>query len=155
MARQVKSDCAGARSSKIQNEHSCWIFQGNPKVFDARRDVNDNDQVFWKVNNQYVNKIKTGDKVYLWVAGKDSGIIASGEILSDPEFVPIEQCLHAKIVIKRKFLNKIVPRSVLAEDQRTKRMSIITFGNASNFPVNMEQEEVIESIIAGKYIPLR
>ena len=58
-----------------------WVFQGNPKVFDVIKYLNDKVNHNWSVHN-HKNKIKIGDKVILWVTGKNSGCYALAEITS-------------------------------------------------------------------------
>jgi MoxR-like ATPase len=66
---------------------SCWLFQANPKLFDLERklQVEGADAVdAWKVA-KFVDKMKSGDTVLLWQAGKKAGIYAVAE-LSGPVF---------------------------------------------------------------------
>jgi len=60
-----------------------WIFQGNPKEFnfiDAMRSKSIDN---WTVST-HKDKIKVGDKVILWISGKDAGCYALAKITSDP-----------------------------------------------------------------------
>lgn len=70
-----------------------WIFQGNPKIYDVIRALKDNILKTWSVT-RHKDKIKIGDKVILWVAGKRSGCYAlctvTSEIINRADD-PIEQ----------------------------------------------------------------
>lgn len=68
----------------IIEKHSTnyWIFQGNPKVFDVVRYINEYSSHNWSVGS-HNNKIKIGDKVILWVTGKNAGCYALAEITSE------------------------------------------------------------------------
>lgn len=147
-------------------EPSCWIFQGNSKYYDVIGYINDFVDIEWSVK-QYKNQIQKDDKVYIWLSGKDGGIIASGKIMSRPrmikqvendtynrEEITTEPRLAVAIRIDRKLIDNIVPRSVLIADERTKNMSILTFANATNYVITKEQDKVIESIIGGRYVPV-
>jgi MoxR-like ATPase len=143
---------------------SCWIFQGNPKYYDVSSAVESLDIVTWPVN-QYSKQIKKGDRAYIWLSGSDGGVIASGTVLCDPEMrepavddafnrrTPLKDktYLAVDISLERKFTEKVVRRSVLLADERTKRLEILTYPGATNFRVAKEQEDVIESILDGSY----
>ena len=58
-----------------------WIFQGNPKVFDVIKYINESSSHNWSVHN-HKKKIKIGDKVILWVTGKNAGSYALAEVTS-------------------------------------------------------------------------
>ena len=66
-----------------KEEINYWIFQGNPKVFDFETALRDEILTDWKVSS-YKDKIKTGDKVILWITGSKSGCYALAEVLSEP-----------------------------------------------------------------------
>ena len=146
------------------DEPSCWIFQGNPKYYDVVGAVEAEDTLTWTVN-QYSKQIKKGDKAYIWLSGSDSGIVASGTIMHDPElktpnfqdpytrgeFLKNDPYLAVEIQVKRKFIQFRVPRAVLLADERTKQLEILKYPGATNFRVTKAQDEVIESIINGNY----
>lgn len=57
-----------------------WIFQGNPSLFDiddylARYP----ELVYWRAP-RYRSKISPGDRAFIWRAGADAGVVASGTI---------------------------------------------------------------------------
>ncbi len=151
---------------KELGEPSAWVFQGNPKYYDVIGAVENNDIISWNTN-QYARQMKKGDKVYIWISGVDSGIVAAGVLNSFPEmrildtndpysreeFLKGEESLAVYIRIERKFTapEKRVLRSVLLADERTKQMEILTFPGATNYRVTKTQDEVIESIINGNY----
>lgn len=152
------------RFLKELGKPSAWIFQANPKNYDAVAAVRDLDKLTWSVN-QYSKQIKNGDKVYIWISGNDSGIIASGTILCDPEMKAPDlndpyshgeglgsvPRLAVDIKIDRKLTHEKVSRAILLEDERTKQLRILAFANATNFSVTKAEKEVIESIIDGTY----
>ena len=154
-----------ARFLKELGEPSAWIFQGNPKYYDVVGAVETLDKITWAVN-QYPKQIKKDDKAYIWVSGSDSGIIASGTIMCDPEMrnpdksdpynrgeaLKDEPFLAVDIKFERKLTQTKVPRAVLLADERTKKLEILTYPGATNFRVTKAQEEVIESIITDSYV---
>jgi len=148
-------------------EPSCWIFQGNPKYYNVVKAVKDLETITWAVN-QYPKQIKKGDKAYIWLSGSGGGIVAVGSILCDPKTVEPDKddpyilsedlnnkpYLAVEIKIQRKLTESIVERATLKNDERTKKMEIITYPGATNFRVTKEQDEVIESIVNGTYEPV-
>ena len=153
-----------ARFLKELGEPSAWIFQGNPKYYDVITAVETLETLTWAVN-QYPKQIKGGDRAYIWLSGSDSGIIASGTILCDPEIkkpnlddpyirgdaLKTEPYLAVDIKIERRLTHERVSRAVLLADERTKQLEILTYPGATNFRVGKAHEGVIESIIDGSY----
>lgn len=60
-----------------------WIFQGNPEVFNFETALRDEILADWTVS-AHKNKIRTGDKVILWITGDQSGCYALAEVVSEP-----------------------------------------------------------------------
>lgn len=63
-----------------------WIFQGNPKTFDFETAIRNNSLEDWTVS-AHKEKIKVGDKVILWISGKNSGCYSLAEITSEPHII--------------------------------------------------------------------
>lgn len=151
----------------LKSNPKTWIFQGNPKRYDVVDAVENLDKMTWAVT-QYENQIRKGDKAYIWQSGPDSGIIASGIILCDPETkqpnlndpyarggpLKTEPYLAVDIRVERKLTNNKVTRNTLLADEHTKELEILRFSRGTNFSVTEEQAAVIESIINGTYKPM-
>ncbi|WKA58294.1 AAA family ATPase [Planococcus shenhongbingii] len=149
---------------KELEEPAVWIFQGNPKYYDVVGAVNDLDEITWSVN-QYPKQIKEGDEAYIWLSGPGGGIVASGTILCNPEMKqPAEDDFYSRseklnnepylgvdIFIQENLTERIVERTLLLSDERTKKMEILTYAGATNFKVTKEENIVIKSIIDGSY----
>ena len=54
---------------------SYWIFQSNPKWYDAIGALRDNAVDRWSID-VHKQKIKTGDKAIIWITGKEGGCCA-------------------------------------------------------------------------------
>jgi 5-methylcytosine-specific restriction protein B len=142
-----------------------WIFQGNPKYYDVIRAVTDLDLVTWSTK-QYKNQIKVGDRAYIWMSGPEGGVVASGMIQCDPEarenddsdpYVISEKfrtgnSLVVDIELTTKIIDTIISRADFLADERLKKVSIITFSNATNYKLTVEQADVLDSIIDGTYV---
>ena len=59
----------------------CWLFSGNPRIYDIISAVQELAVIPWKLDRKD-SLIKTNDRVYLWIPGVDGGIAASGMIPS-------------------------------------------------------------------------
>jgi len=165
----LASEWSGKSISNVTLKPSSgiWIFQGNPKRYDVVGAVENLDKMTWAVT-QYENQIRKGDKAYIWQSGPDSGIIASGIILCDPETkqpnlndpyarggpLKTEPYLAVDIRVERKLTNNKVTRNTLLADEHTKKLEILRFSRGTNFSVTVEQAAVIESIINGTYEPV-
>jgi 5-methylcytosine-specific restriction protein B len=73
-------DLWNSRNSKY------WIFQGNPTVFDFETAIRNSLLEDWTVS-AHKDKIKIGDKVILWISGKNSGCYSLAEITSEPHII--------------------------------------------------------------------
>jgi hypothetical protein len=67
---------------KPTGEANYWIFQGNPKIYDFHKAIAANAIRSWTVNT-HKKKIKIGDKVILWLTGKESGCYALATVTSN------------------------------------------------------------------------
>jgi hypothetical protein len=66
-----------------ETETNYWVFQGNPDHYDFKTALERETLDDWTVSS-HVEEIKKGDKVILWITGKESGCYALGEITADP-----------------------------------------------------------------------
>ena len=141
-----------------------WIFQGNPKYYDVIGAIKDLDVVTWKVG-RYQNKIKKGDRAYIWISGPDGGIVASGVILCDPKIrendepdpydisgrISTGETIVVDIELTHKITDAIIKKEDLLADERLKNLDILNFHNATNYKLTAEQADAIDSIINGTY----
>src|ERR1700722_10446111 len=88
-------DERGALNGKSPN---AWLFQSNPVLYDLRGALRSLKEQVWSVS-RYAREIRTGDRVYLWEAGREGGIVGLAEISEaarlQPE--PPEQLRFARI----------------------------------------------------------
>lgn len=64
-------------------EPNYWIFQGSPDDYDFETALRDGVLTGWTVT-AHKNKIKSGDKVILWITGQEAGCYALAEVSSEP-----------------------------------------------------------------------
>jgi predicted RNA-binding protein with PUA-like domain/DNA replication protein DnaC len=70
-------------SISLEKNSSYWIFQANPDHFDIHTALKNNQLNSWTVRG-HKDKIKEGDKVIIWLTGKESGCYALAEVISEP-----------------------------------------------------------------------
>ncbi|MCL1894314.1 MAG: EVE domain-containing protein [Holophagaceae bacterium] len=147
------------------NEHSAWIFQGNPLKYKIDDYINDfareNEAIIWIVK-QHKKKIKKGDRAYIWRSGTESGIIASGIITCNPELrvrdssdrnywieEPRDKSrLAVEIKIEKcQTRPPLVLKSELKENNQAKELSILSSPQGTNFEVPKSIETVINEMI--------
>lgn len=93
-------------SLNIENNSRIWIFQANPDRYDVLNALSDSEleSQCWQVN-QNAEKIKKGDIALIWMSGKEAGIYAVTEVISNPmvmEDFPAEENIGCMKKIEEK-----------------------------------------------------
>lgn len=143
-----------------------WIFQANPnrcEILNALLDPALSEQT-WTIN-QHREEIKQGDIALIWMAGKESGIYAISELISDPNFMidlPGEEKywineedrgqsrLRVRIRIVKKLINSPLLRRELKDIKELSNLSILKFSQGTNFSVTKNEWEIIKKKIESK-----
>lgn len=159
----------GFVDSKIDHQTETkptWIFQANPKFFDLSGALKELSEMTWTVQ-QYKKEIKAGHTVFLWEAGRDAGIIAIAQVLTDPKEMyeaEIEKKfnrdeekfkgaqLRVNLRIKEIFEPRIRKEDLIT-DPLLAKLGIITFPNATNFALTPEQTQALWDFIKQKELP--
>ena len=83
------------QAQQLWNERNrnYWIFQGNPNAFDFDTAIRNNLLEEWTVS-AHKDKIKVGDKVILWISGKNSGCYSLAEVTSEPQIITHSKDSH-------------------------------------------------------------
>jgi hypothetical protein len=121
-------------SFSIQNEKNSintnyWIFQGNPKKYNAVAAINADAVKSWTVS-AHRDKIKKGDKFILWLTGADDGCYALGTVASEVTQMKEEdiemgyytipedsiEAYRVKIVIDHNLTDTPILRDMITED---------------------------------------
>jgi len=137
-----------------------WIFQCNPEIFDIDQALSKLSQLTWQIK-QHRNQIKKGDQVLFWRSKIDSGIVATGTIIDDPQIRPeadAEQEFHRNpeklreprlsvtVAIDR-VLEQPILRTGLKDDPRFSDLSILRFTQGTNFAVGSEEAKILWELI--------
>lgn len=134
-----------------------WIFQANPDYYDIVEALKHLQKFCWTVN-QHKTKVHAGDRVFLWVSGKQAGVIAMGTILSDPtemedmpeevQFNKTEQKVTSELRVLLEIEKRIEPtllRTTLKNDPVLKSLTIINSSQMTNYPLTTEQAAALEA----------
>ena len=144
-----------------------WIFQGNPK----RYPLDDYlarfpELIYWRAP-RYQAEIAVGERAFLWRAGDESGVIASGTIVEAP--VPAAQVAHPEALgedlwladkpndgvlkvgialdsVRLSVAAGMLPRAVVKEDPLLRETTIITMPNQTVFRLNRAQGSRMEEL---------
>ena len=145
----------------IKNQGGVWIFQANPERYDILNSLADPELTLqgWTVNPQFKYKIHNGDIALIWMSGKDAGIYAVADIVSDPKMMKDSpeddkywikeeerglEKLRVSIEIIKDMRNKPVYKRDLKNIPGLKNLSILSgFLQRTNFPVTQEEWGVI------------
>ncbi len=137
-----------------------WIFQGNPKYFQMDAYLESRREFSWTVN-QHAADIKTGDRVYIWRAGENSGIVAVAEAISDVSVQPDDFSGYwieapkdndKRDRVRLRLLELRTRSTLLRSELRLKLpdLRIISSPQGTNFPITPQQDEIIRQLLAGQ-----
>lgn len=128
-----------------------WVFQGNPDTFDFETAFKNDLIDTWTVS-AHKDKIKPGDKVIIWITGKNAGCYALGEITSSPHEVTDERDSHLwkkednnSLKAGIKFTHKLFNNPLLsAQIKSQKALDNLNVGlQGTNFKATKEQYQKI------------
>ena len=139
-----------------------WIFQGNPDIFDYETAIKENLLEDWTVS-AHKDRIKEGDKVILWITGKNSGCYAVAEVTRKPEIVSQSKDSHLWKTENKNLLkagirithNLIKNPITLEEIKRQKELADIKVGNqGTNFTATKKEYKKILEMAIDKDKPV-
>jgi hypothetical protein len=143
-----------------------WIFQSNPTRFDILNALEELDEDVWDVK-RYKDKIKAGDIGMIWMSGRDGGIFAISDVLTNPEYMgeaeevakfwksPSDRNqigLCVKLHYKLKFLNNPLFRQELRNIPQLKNMLIFRQPQGINFPVTQSEWGILSDLVKSRLL---
>lgn len=149
---------------KLPVSNDIWIFQANPRRYNIISALSDNDigiNMHWLVN-QHKKKIKKGHIGLIWLSGKEAGIYAITEIVSDPDFMEEPEAENKywededdkngkKFRVKMKIIKNLLKYPILKEMIRNtvglQGLSILRNPMGTNFPVTPNEWHFIKEIV--------
>jgi len=138
-----------------------WIFQSNPNRFDILNALEHLDEDVWGVR-RFKEEIKEGDIGIIWMSGKESGIYAISDIITNPDYLAESKevarfwhsdddksqiKLRVKLRYKIKLQNNPIFRPELKNIPRLKGMSIFRQPQGTNFRVTESEWSIISDLI--------
>jgi MoxR-like ATPase len=136
-----------------------WIFQSNPDQYALAAALTSLRDLTWLVN-QYAHEIHTGDPVFIWETGPRAGILASGQVASEPTLMddnPAETAyyrdfrfrgehLRVRVGVER-VLRPRLTRQQITADPTLVSLPNLRFANATNFRLTPDQEAALTDLV--------
>lgn len=151
-------------SHQLPSSEKIWIFQANPERYDILNALSDEEigvDMHWLVN-QYKTEISKGHIGIIWLSGKEAGIYAITEIVSDPQIMGEPEAekkywtdssdkegekLRVKMKIVRNLLNRPITKEIIKNTTGLQLLSILSYYRGTNFPVRPEEWAIIKDMI--------
>lgn len=128
-----------------------WLFQANPKYSRILAGIRELSVLYWLVT-RYTDEIAPGDRVLVWVAGKQAGIYAIARVLAAPTFLDRPPDLeywttpmraigrfYAPVQFTQKWLETPLLKSWLQHDPLLRQLAVIRTPHNTNFRVTPAQ----------------
>ena len=156
-----------ATSDNSNEEITTWIFQANPKEYDILNALSDErleNNIHWYVG-QHKKLIKKGHIALIWMSGKESGVYAITQIVTDPieteeseaekqywlsTTKDTKKSLRVKLEVIKILINNPLFRLELKEIESLKNLSILRFAQGTNFPVSSDEWEIMSELITNR-----
>jgi len=138
-----------------------WIFQGNPNVFDFETAIKNNILEDWTVT-AHKDKIKVGDKIVLWITGKNAGCYALAEVTKEPQTINNSKDAHLwksedKGTLKAgiKITYSLIDKPLLWNNIKgIEGLENLKVGNqGTNFSATKQEYRIIENLIKSNIAP--
>lgn len=139
-----------------------WLFQANPKYSQILAAIQKREGIYWLVT-RYTEEITPGDRVIIWIAGKQAGIYATAEVTAAPAFrdeppdidiwtIPVraKARVWALVRFQQRLLDAPLLKSVLVFDPILHDLEVIRRPHNSNFRVSEEQWRRVLSLLNGE-----
>jgi len=141
-----------------------WIFQANPERYDIMNALADDEignDMHWLVN-QHKTAINKGQIGIIWLSGKEAGIYAITEIVTDPKIMGEPEAekkywadsadkegdkLRVKMKIVQNMLNAPLSKATIRNTNGLQNLSILRNPMGTNFPVNQDEWLIIKDLI--------
>lgn len=144
--------------ARVNSGSRVWIFQASPKRYklqDRLKEVDVGDEDVWEIN-QHKREIFKGHLALIWLCGKEAGIYALADIISDPEMLvdSEESTKHwvnkgdkrqKRLRVRIRFWLKLNNKYVTGEELRRKSTQ------GTNFPVTKTEWLTITEMIRKRF----
>lgn len=150
-----------------------WIFQGNPKVFDIDDYLARYPELIYWRTPRYQSDIAAGDRAFIWRAGAESGVVASGVVVEAP--VESSKVAHPEALgddlwfaekpeknepkvgialdsVRLSATEGMLFRTVVKDDPVLQNSTIIRMANATVFRLDEAECKRIEELWASAHV---
>lgn len=138
-----------------------FVFQCNPKSYNISDAIQNLDKMVYAVR-KLKKEIIVGSRVYIWMSGSNSGVIAKAKVVSevgkhtDPEGDAYytegngpDDSENVWIEFTDKKADSIIRKELI---NSVKGMEKFGFGQGTNFKISMEQARILDDLIEGKEV---
>ncbi|MCP1384484.1 McrB family protein [Runella salmonicolor] len=101
------------RKALENNQKRYWVFHSNPKVYDNKSQIKENDIVEFRVQKNVLNRIEIEDKVLFWISGDEAGVYGVGKVLHSPY---LDEKWRVDVKILDKLVDYPIRRDVILKD---------------------------------------
>ncbi len=151
-------------ASVLPSADNIWIFQANPQRYDIMNALADDeigDSIHWLVN-QHKTEICKGHIGMIWLSGKEAGIYAITEILTDPTLMlepepekkywtdvsdKVGEKTRVKMKIVKSLLHSPLTKETILKTPGLQGLSIFRQPQGTNFRVTAEEWNIIKTLI--------
>lgn len=124
-----------------------WIFQANPKQYDALLQLKVDQKIDWYVT-RFIERYREGDIVYLWIAGENAGIYGWAEVQG--EVFQDENGKQRLTAVYRGVFAKPLEKSFLRSQPKVfDGLSILRNPTGSNFRTTVLEVIELNRLIAA------
>lgn len=163
-SRQIDQKKKTTTTSALPSADNIWIFQANPQRYDIMNALADDeigDSIHWLVN-QHKAEICKGHIGLIWLSGKEAGIYAITEILTDPKLMSEPdperkywtdisdkegEKTRVKMKIIKSLLNSPLTKETILKTKGLEGMSILRQSQGTNFRVSKEEWNIIKTMM--------
>lgn len=130
-----------------------WIFQANPNKYRIEESLKLEREEYWNLN-QHAKKVDVGDRVLIWICGKEAGVYAVGTVVTEPELMPDSdkgmkywlasnegRRVKPRVLVRydEVFLDNPLLRKYIRCDPALWNLQILRQPRGTNFPVSEEE----------------
>lgn len=163
----LKKDLASTSNDSDKDSDIYWIFQANPKNYDLQKSIRENRNRTWLIN-QHRDEIHKDQKGFLWLSGKNGGIVATGLLLSEPGMMEQDEAGKKYILDEDKFsgkrlraivqIDKVmknpISKEIMTNNQVLEDLLILKVPRFTNYLINKEQYLAIMNLVVNGEIEI-
>jgi len=158
--KRVGPEAARAETSKA------WVFQASPEYYRLSNAVRELTEIPFLVK-QFAKEIRAGDRVYLWEAGPNAGLVAVGTVLTDPAEMPDREesrpfyvrpekfeGIHTRVIVRiDRRIEPALSRSALLNHPILRNLTVLKVRAGTNFRLTPQQEQALIELLGPVRAP--